>query len=66
MARGYDAVTAHQAALKSIAAMAHTQAMVMSYNDAFLFIGLAIVMVSPCILLLRPKKRAIPTADMGH
>jgi DHA2 family multidrug resistance protein len=66
MARGYDAVTAHQAALSIISRTVQTQAAVMGFNDAFLFIGLAIVLVSPCVLLLRSGPAKVSSADMGH
>ena len=66
MARGYDAVTAQQAALKSISGIVQTQASVMSYNDAFLFIGLTMVIVAPCVFLLRSKPAKVSSADMGH
>ncbi len=66
MARGYDALQAQQAALKIIAGTVQTQATVMSYNDAFLFIGLLMLAVSPCVLLLRSQKSKVAAADMGH
>lgn len=66
MARGYDALSAQQAALKIIAGTVQVQATVMSYNDAFLLIGIAFVLVSPCVFLLRAKPAKIPAADMGH
>jgi DHA2 family multidrug resistance protein len=64
--RGYDAETAHRLALSIIENSVHVQAQVMSYNSAFLFIGMAMVLVSPCIFLLRSGKAAVSTADMGH
>ncbi len=62
ISRGYDAANAHQAALAIIERTVHTQASVMSYNDAFLFIGLAVLIVSPCVFLLRsgPPSAPIP------
>lgn len=53
MAKGWDAVTAHQGALAIIQKTVQVQATVMSYNDAFLFIGLAVLIVSPAVFLLR-------------
>lgn len=66
MAQGYDAVAAQHAALASVAGVVQTQAVVMSYNDAFLFIGLAVAVVSPCVLLLRAAPAKVSGADMGH
>lgn len=63
--RGYDVVTAHSAALAGIRRMVEAQAMVMSFNDAFLLIGLTVTVVSPCVFLLRSagKPAAGATAD---
>jgi DHA2 family multidrug resistance protein len=67
MQRGYDAINAHQAALSIIQRTAHMQAQVMSYNDAFLFIGLTVAIVSPCVFLLRSQKAvASAEAEMAH
>jgi len=66
MLHGYDAVQAQETALRVISHTAQVQATVMSYNDAFLLIGLTMVLVSPCILLLRPKPSQAAGADMGH
>jgi len=64
--RGYDSGTARQIALTLIERTVQTQAQVMSYNSAFLFIGLAVALVSPCAFLLRSNKAPVSTADMGH
>jgi DHA2 family multidrug resistance protein len=66
MARGYDAVSAHQAALSIIARTVDVQASVMSYNDSFLFIGLAVLLISPCIFLLRSNPPRGAAAPMEH
>ncbi|PQV63531.1 MFS transporter, DHA2 family, multidrug resistance protein [Abditibacterium utsteinense] len=66
MGRGYDAQTAHQLALSIIERTVQTQSQVMSYNDAFLFIGLTMIIVAPCVLLLRSGNAAVSTAEMGH
>jgi DHA2 family multidrug resistance protein len=66
MGQGYDASTAQQAALGIIERTAQIQAMVMSYNDAFLFIGLTVLLVSPCVLLLRGGAPKVTSADMAH
>jgi DHA2 family multidrug resistance protein len=66
--RGYDLEHARLAALAIIERTAQMQAMVMSYNDAFLFIGLTVVLVSPCVFLLRSSKavNAALAAEMSH
>ncbi len=65
--RGYDAGTAHTLALAIIQNTVHTQAQVIAYDSAFLFIGLAVVLVSPCVFLLRSNKAvAASSAEMGH
>lgn len=66
IARGYDLVTAKQAALGIIARTVQTQATVMSFNSAFLLIGLAMVIVSPCVFLLRAGRGGPPPADAAH
>ncbi len=66
MQKGHDPTTARLMALSIIEHTVQIQAQVMSYNGAFLFIGMAVVLVSPCVFLLRSNKRPIPAADMGH
>jgi hypothetical protein len=38
----------------------------MSFNDAFLLIGLAMIVVSPCVFLLRRNSTPGASAEMGH
>jgi len=66
LSKGYDAVSASQAALKLIGGTVTREATTMSYNDAFLLIGLSVVLASPAILLLRAKSGGggAPAADM--
>ena len=65
MAQGYDAARAQQGALKIIALNVKQQATVMSYNDAFILIGMAMLVVSPFVLLLRSSKAvAAASAEM--
>ncbi len=67
-AKGYDLPTAKQAALAIIHNLIMQQAMTMSYNDAFLLIGLSVILVSPMVLLLRSSKKAAAAAaaEMAH
>jgi DHA2 family multidrug resistance protein len=67
VAKGYDLASARQAALQVIGGILQTQALTMSYNDAFLLIGLSVVAVSPAIFLLRSRKKpAGGAAEMAH
>jgi DHA2 family multidrug resistance protein len=67
VAKGYDLASAKQAALQVIGGILQTQALTMSYNDAFLLIGLSVVAVSPAIFLLRSRKKpAGGAAEMAH
>lgn len=67
MGRGYDMVTAKRAAMSLLDGTVARQALTMSYNDAFLLLGLAFVVVAPFVFLLRPRKSAAAAgADMAH
>ena len=66
MAQGYDAAAAQHSALASIAGLVQTQATVMSFNDAFLFIGLTMLIVSPCVFLLRAGPPKAASASLEH
>lgn len=66
VARGYDAGTARQGALSILSRIVQREATVMSFNQAFLFIGLTVVLVSPCVLLLRPRKGGAGTPVDAH
>jgi DHA2 family multidrug resistance protein len=64
-AKGHDLASARQMALQVISGTVQRQSMTMSFNDAFLLIGLCMVAVSPLILLLR-RSASAPKAEMGH
>jgi DHA2 family multidrug resistance protein len=66
LAQGFDAMHAQQAALAVIDRTIQAQAAVMSFNDAFLLIGLAMVVVSPCVFLLRRNSTPGASAEAGH
>jgi DHA2 family multidrug resistance protein len=71
MTHNYDVVTAKQGALAIINGTVQQQSMVMAYNDAFLLIGLSVVVVSPALLLLRSRKKKnggapAAEAEMAH
>ncbi len=64
LSRGMDAVTAHQAALSLLSAQVQQQATLLSFNDAWMFVLVVFVLVSPSILLLRkPARGAAPPVD---
>jgi hypothetical protein len=58
-----DPSAASAAAVASIDHALSAQAATMSYNDAFLLIGVLFVLASPAVLLL---KRRIPGAAAGR
>ncbi len=62
VSRGYDPAAAQTGALGMITATVRQQAMTMSYNSAFLLIGISIALVSPMVLILRTKR---PEGDGG-
>ena len=64
--RGYDLAAAHQGALKIMGYASFTQAQMMSYNDAFLLIGISMAIVSPLAFLLRGAPGKPPAAAMEH
>jgi DHA2 family multidrug resistance protein len=66
-AKGIGISAAQHAALQMLNGTAIREATTMSYNDAFLFIGFTVLIVSPAILILRPKPGP-PSAgiDVGH
>ncbi len=66
LAHGYSMAGAQSAALGSINATVQAQASVMAYNDAFLLLGIAFVVTSPAILLLRVSKSGGPPGGGGH
>ena len=53
MARGMDAYTAHNAALKILDSQVNQQSSMLSFNDAWVFVLIVFVCVSPAILILR-------------
>jgi DHA2 family multidrug resistance protein len=63
IAHGYSPVTAKSGALAVIDQMMMRQAAMLSYNDAWLFILLVFVAVSPAILLLRKPQGTSGSVD---
>jgi DHA2 family multidrug resistance protein len=61
MAKGMDATTAHQGALKILDLTVTQQALTKSYDDAFMLILLIFLATAPAILILR-KPKAGPVA----
>ncbi len=61
MSKGFDAYSAHQAALKAIDGAVNQQALSLTYNDAFLMILVVFVCTAPAILILKkPKAMSAP------
>ena len=64
MARGMDAYTAHNGALQILNGQVNQQSSMLSFNDAWVFVLIVFVCVSPAILVLRrPKGRAATPAE---
>ena len=62
---GYGLAAAQAGALHSLDGRVMAQALTMSYNDAFLLLGMTFVLATPAVFLLgKPKKAAAPGA--GH
>jgi DHA2 family multidrug resistance protein len=62
IAHGYDATAASQGALGMLENAVRRQAMTISYNEAFLLIGVSVVLVSPLVFILRTKRPTDPSA----
>ena len=65
LAHGYGPAAAKSAALGMIDRSVQAQAYVMAYNDGFLLLGIAFIIASPAILLVRAGKAA-PPPGAGH
>ena len=65
VSHGYGLAAAQAGALHSLDGRVMAQALTMSYNDAFLLLGITFVLATPAVFLLRkPRKAAAPGA--GH
>ena len=60
IARGMDALQAHQAALQALDGMVQRQAAMLGFNDSWIMVLVVFVLVSPAILLLRRAKPGAP------
>jgi len=61
--RGTDAATAPMQAVATIAGQMHQEAMVMAYSDAFMTLGILLVLALPSVLILpniRPQRHEAP------
>ena len=64
ISNGYSPTSAHAAALGVIDRIVQAQASVMSYNNAFILLGITFLIAMPAVLLLRrPKRAAAPPAE---
>ena len=67
VAHGMSLPDAQTAALHTLDGRVTAQALTMSYNDAFLLLGMTFVFAFPAVFLLRrPKKSGGPGAGGGH
>ena len=63
LGRGLDIRAAHQAALSALNGQMQRQASMLSFNDAWMFVLLVFVLVSPSILLLGKARAVASLAD---
>lgn len=56
IAKGYDPVAAQHAALEMLTGIVRQQATTMSFNSAYLLIGISIVLVAPLVFILRDRR----------
>ena len=66
VANGSGATDAHAAALRILNGTVMAQASTMSYNDAFLLLGISFVVAVPAVFLLRKPKGAPAGGGGGH
>jgi len=64
-ADGKSPTDAHQAALRSLDGVVQINASTMSYNDAFLLLGITFVLATPALLLLGRVKKTPPGGGGG-
>ncbi len=55
--KGYDAVSAQKAAYGMLTGTIQTQSITMAFNDAFMLIGITVLIVSPAVFILRGRKK---------
>ncbi len=55
-----------QAALGRLSEITHQQAMIMAYNDAFHFVGIALAISMIAVLLTRPLPQDMQAGAGGH
>ncbi len=66
IAKGYDTISAQKAAYGLIAGTLNSQSATMSFNDAFMLIGITVVLVSPAVFILRGSKKPAAGLEMAH
>jgi DHA2 family multidrug resistance protein len=66
MGRGMNAMDAQHAALQALNGQVQMQSSMLSFNDAWLFVLLVFMLVSPAILLLRKPKGMIEMPADAH
>jgi DHA2 family multidrug resistance protein len=66
VAHGYGPTNAHQAALALLDQQVMRQAMMLSYNDAWMLLLISFIVVSPAILMLKRHRGGGPTPADAH
>ena len=64
MSRGLDAVTADKTAIAAIYGIVRRQSAMLAYNRIFWVVGIAFLIIIPCLLLLKKPKHHAPPAGL--
>jgi len=64
--KGYASNTAHDAALKAIDASVYKQAMILSYMDVFIYLGIFFIVCAPMVLVAKGLKKGEAIHMGGH
>ncbi|MES2386641.1 MAG: DHA2 family efflux MFS transporter permease subunit [Bacteroidota bacterium] len=66
MSKGFDSLRATQQAYQALEGMLTRQAMMLTFMDVFLFLGMFFICCIPLVLLIRKGKAKISMDDAGH
>jgi DHA2 family multidrug resistance protein len=63
---GGDLQTGQTQAMASLAGTIHQQALIMTYSECFWVLGVALILMTPLVFLLRQPPRIGNSPEMGH
>jgi len=63
---GGDGATGQMQALTSLAGTIHQQALIMTYSECFWLLGMALIIMTPLVLLLRSPSNPSSASEMAH